>query len=81
MLQHWLPEHELNKLPHYTTHFVGVGGVVINPETDEILVIQEKTSVVDSKFADSKLSVDMWKIPGGLVDEGENIPIAVEREV
>lgn len=23
----------------------------------------------------------MWKIPGGLVDEGENLPEAVEREV
>jgi len=71
MMQHWLPENEPSKLPHYTTHFVGIGGIVINEEKDEILVIQERISTVDN----------MWKIPGGLVDENEYISDAAVREV
>ena len=46
-MQHWLPENEPNKLPHYATHFVGVGGLVINDEKDEVLVIQERVSIVE----------------------------------
>jgi len=71
LMQTWLSKNEINKLPHYPVHFVGIGGVVINDETDEILLIQEKTSLV----------ADMWKIPGGLVDDGEYLSQAAEREV
>jgi len=59
-------------------------GVVINDETDEILLIQEKTSLVAGiklkRFWELKLK-DMWKIPGGLVDDGEYLSQAAEREV
>jgi len=72
LLTQWLPENEVSKLPHYATHFVGVGGVVFNDETDEILVIQERVRLLD---------FDFWKLPGGLVDQGEYISQAVEREV
>jgi len=46
LLTQWLPEGEVSKLPHYATHFVGVGGVVFNDETDEILVIQERVRLL-----------------------------------
>ncbi len=46
LLTTWLPEGEVSKLPHYATHFVGVGGVVFNDETDEILVIQERVRLL-----------------------------------
>jgi len=53
-----------NHLPAYASHYVGVGGMVINPENETILVMQER--VAKRK--------DLWKVPGGLVDEGEFIP-------
>jgi len=71
LLSKWLPKDEPNKLPHFASHFIGAGGAVINEETNEILVIQEKISLVGN----------LWKIPGGLVDEGETIAEAAVREV
>ena len=51
------------------------GGVVVN-EKDEVLCIREKY-VGDLKHAYSQL----WKLPGGHVDPGEDLGTAVEREV
>ena len=70
MLQKWLPETK-NRLPAYSTHYIGVGGLVIDFETRKVLVIKEKQG-------NNTLS---WKIPGGLVDSGEYLSEAVEREV
>jgi len=71
MLTQWLPQKEINKLPHYSSHYVGVGGICINKEKKEILMIQEKISPIDN----------LWKFPGGQVDENEFLSEAVEREV
>ncbi|KAM9958487.1 hypothetical protein ACTFIW_001359 [Dictyostelium discoideum] len=68
MLTKWLPIGEPNKLPHYTSHFIGCGGVVIN-ERNEILLITEKQRP------------DKWKIPGGANDPGEDICETAVREV
>ncbi|KAM9959186.1 hypothetical protein ACTFIR_000244 [Dictyostelium discoideum] len=68
MLTKWLPMGEPNKLPHYTSHFIGCGGVVIN-ERNEILLITEKQRP------------DKWKIPGGANDPGEDICETAVREV
>jgi len=70
MMTHWLSE-EANHLPHFASHYVGVGGMVINVEKESILVIQEKVAFREN----------LWKIPGGLVDNNEFIPQAAEREV
>lgn len=67
----WLPKNRKNRLPGFSTHYVGVGGLVIDFETKKVLVIKEKNGH-DTKG---------WKIPGGLIDLGEYIPEAVEREV
>ena len=67
----FLPENRVNRLPHYSTHYVGIGGMVISKEKKQILVIKEK----------SGNDTQGWKIPGGLVDVGEYLDEAVVREV
>ena len=54
MLTKWLPDNEKNNIPSYSTHYIGVGGAVINQETNEILVVQENRSIIK----------DFWKLPG-----------------
>ena len=70
VLTTWLPDTP-NKLPPYASHYVGVGGLVIDWETEKVLLIKEKTGH-DTKG---------WKIPGGLVDAGEYLSEASVREV
>lgn len=75
MLNKWLSSNsdEVNKMPSYASHFVGVGAVVINSQ-DEILLIREKYDV-------GGVGEDRWKIPGGLVDRGEGLEQGAIREV
>lgn len=70
MLQGWIPNSK-NRLPHYATHYVGVGGLVIDFDTGKVLLIKEKQG--HDTFS--------WKIPGGLVDVGEYVSEAAIREV
>ena len=69
MFTKWLPETP-NTIPAYTSHFVGVGGFVLNDKR-EILVIKEKNGPVTS----------IWKVPGGTADPGEDIAETAVREV
>ncbi|XP_041456066.1 nudix hydrolase 8-like [Lytechinus variegatus] len=69
MMTRWLPEDEPNMLPGFATHYIGVGGFVLN-EKNELLVIQEL-------YANKR----QWKLPGGAADPREDIPDAVRREV
>ena len=69
MLTHWIADGEVNKIPDYASHYVGVGAVVVN-ENNEILVVLERYRDQGGR----------WKIPGGLVDAGEGIGEAAERE-
>lgn len=69
-MQKWVPDTP-SKLPHYATHYVGVGGLVIDFEAAKVLVIQER----------SGRDTMTWKVPGGLVDNGEYVGEAAEREV
>lgn len=66
----WLLDDEESRIPTFATHQVGVGAVVINPRTDEILCVREK-----------RRNYRPWKIPGGLADLGEGLDEAVIREV
>ena len=69
----WMPKEEPSKLPLHATHQVGVGGLVLN-SANKVLLVQERV-------ADHKLQYGMWKLPGGLVDPGEDLVVAAAREV
>eukprot|EP00117_Sycon_ciliatum_P022758 scpid78377/ scgid19532/ Nudix hydrolase 8 len=69
MMTKWLPTDEPNLLPGYASHYVGVAGLVVDDQ-DQILVIKDKYARQPA-----------WKLPGGMMDPGENIGVAVAREV
>ncbi|XP_022977707.1 nudix hydrolase 10-like [Cucurbita maxima] len=71
MLVYWIPECA-HTLPVNATHRVGVGAFVLN-DNKEVLVVQEKSGVLRG--------TGVWKFPTGVVDEGEDICKAAEREV
>lgn len=60
------------RFPAYASHRVGVGAFVFNDKR-EVLVVQETSG----KFG----GTGVWKIPTGVVDEGEDICNAAIREV
>jgi len=68
VLTKWLPKTSCT-LPHGPGHIIGVGGFVVN-EKNEILVVKEKQGIATS----------IWKIPGGMVDPGEDLHQAAIRE-
>jgi ADP-ribose pyrophosphatase YjhB (NUDIX family) len=59
-------------LPSYSTHYIGVGGIVLNSDQTKVLLIKENGP---------NESLDNWKFPGGLVEGQESIESAIEREV
>lgn len=71
MLVYWIPD-TTHTIPANATHRVGVGAVVLN-EKKEILVVQENSGKLGG--------TGVWKIPTGVVDEGEDIYTAAVREV
>mmetsp|Transcript_12527 Transcript_12527/g.25007 ORF Transcript_12527/g.25007 Transcript_12527/m.25007 type:complete len:454 (+) Transcript_12527:134-1495(+) len=66
----WLHPHQPSRIPEYATHQVGVGAVVIHPPSNKILCVREKRN-----------NYRPWKMPGGLVELGEELDEAVVREV
>eukprot|EP00268_Persea_americana_P035811 TRINITY_DN35313_c0_g1_i1.p1 TRINITY_DN35313_c0_g1~~TRINITY_DN35313_c0_g1_i1.p1 ORF type:complete len:358 (-),score=87.79 TRINITY_DN35313_c0_g1_i1:123-1196(-) len=71
MLVRWIPE-TIDTLPANASHRVGIGAFVMNSER-EILVVQE----INGRFKDT----GFWKMPTGVVNEGEDICAAAVREV
>ncbi len=59
-------------LPHGPTHQIAAAGLVVNDQ-NELLVIVERSH--------AKTRPNYFKLPGGLVDPGERIEDAAEREV
>lgn len=70
MLTCWLPQDVPNTLPAYPHTQVGVAGFVLNNK-NQVLAIQERVTRLPN----------FWKLPGGLVDAGEQLRHAVVREV
>ena len=78
MLTKWLAENEENKLPAAATHHVGIGAFVtrVNPTDSskrDVLMVQELRGPAAGR--------DLWKLPTGLLDVGEDVPEAAVREV
>ncbi|XP_006370010.2 nudix hydrolase 10 [Populus trichocarpa] len=71
MLVYWIPETP-STIPANASHRVCVGAIVLNDKR-EVLVVQEKSGIFQGK--------GVWKIPTGVVDEGEEIFMAAVREV
>ncbi|KAF7847918.1 hypothetical protein BT93_L2453 [Corymbia citriodora subsp. variegata] len=71
MLVCWLPETP-DTIPVNASHRVGVGAFVLNDKR-EVLVVQEHSG----RFQ----GTGVWKLPTGVVNEGEDICHAVVREV
>ena len=42
VLNKWLLKDRPSAIPHYSSHTLGVGGVVLHPDNTRILLIQEK---------------------------------------
>lgn len=59
-------------VPPYATHYIGVGGVVIN-ENNELLVVSEKYRAIGRGPG--------YKLPGGALYPGEHLAEAAVREV
>ncbi|XP_059661257.1 nudix hydrolase 10-like isoform X2 [Cornus florida] len=71
MLVYWIPETP-NTLPANASHRVGICAFVANNK-GEVLVVQEKSGHFGG--------TGIWKMPTGVVDEGEDICAAAVREV
>eukprot|EP00927_Polykrikos_kofoidii_P050480 TRINITY_DN44397_c0_g1_i1.p1 TRINITY_DN44397_c0_g1~~TRINITY_DN44397_c0_g1_i1.p1 ORF type:complete len:335 (+),score=46.40 TRINITY_DN44397_c0_g1_i1:174-1178(+) len=72
MLTKWLPSDLPNTLPMNASHTVGVGCIVTDPD-GRVLLVKEKSGPA--------ARMDIWKLPTGLVDPGEEIHEAAVREV
>ncbi|KAI4329841.1 hypothetical protein MLD38_028182 [Melastoma candidum] len=72
MLVRWLADGTPDSLPANASHRVGIGAFVLN-DKNEVLVVQENSG----KFK----GTDVWKLPTGVVNEGEDIWKAAAREV
>ncbi|CAF2231806.1 hypothetical protein BRARA_H00834 [Brassica rapa] len=72
MLVSWI-SNTPDTIPANASHIVGVGALVLNKNTREVLVVQEKSGYFKDK--------NVWKLPTGVVNEGEDICTGVAREV
>jgi 8-oxo-dGTP pyrophosphatase MutT (NUDIX family) len=75
MLTKWLPDDgsDVSTIPANASHQVGVGAFVYDGENRKVLVVQELRGPASGR--------DLWKMPTGLLDQGEDIPDAARREV
>ena len=71
----WLVKGRESRLPPGPSHFVGVAGLVLDAGAADgrarVLVVQEKSGPA--------AGINLWKLPGGLVDNKEDIATAAVR--
>uniref|UniRef100_D3TNH0 Putative nudix hydrolase FGF-2 n=1 Tax=Glossina morsitans morsitans TaxID=37546 RepID=D3TNH0_GLOMM len=70
-LVRWLPENEYKNLPPCAHTMLGVGGLVVNKEREEILVVSDRYALIPNS----------WKLPGGFIEPKENLVESGIREV
>ena len=73
MMTTWLPSDEASTIPNNASHQVGVGAFVYDGENEKVLLVQERRGPASGR--------DLWKMPTGLLEAGEDIPDAAVREV
>jgi len=73
VLLRWLPDSRC-PVPAFATHIVGVGGLVFNDD-QRVLCVRE------ARTPSGQPGSTHWKLPGGLMDLGEEIGDAAAREV
>ncbi|KAL8033403.1 hypothetical protein ABFX02_13G156900 [Erythranthe guttata] len=71
MLVYWIPE-TFSTIPANASHRLRIGAIVLN-DNRELVVVQEKQG--------SFRGTGIWKIPTGIVEEGEDIFLGASREV
>ncbi|KAH7435468.1 hypothetical protein KP509_06G066300 [Ceratopteris richardii] len=71
MLTYWIPETPCT-LPPNASHQVGIGAFVMN-QNREVLAVQEKDGPLRG--------LGVWKMPTGLIDQGEDLCVGAVREV
>ncbi|CAI9088221.1 OLC1v1022498C1 [Oldenlandia corymbosa var. corymbosa] len=71
MLVNWIPKTD-STIPANASHRVGIGAIIVNNKR-ELLVVQEKNGRLKGR--------GIWKIPTGVVDQGEDIFAGAIREV
>ena len=71
ILKQWLAQGP-SRLPPAPFHYIGVAGFVMDPQ-QRVLAVREKSGPA--------AAAGIWKMPGGLVDRGEDISTAAVREV
>jgi 8-oxo-dGTP pyrophosphatase MutT (NUDIX family) len=59
-------------IPAYSTHYVGIGGVVLNTKRELLVVVEKYHRVSRPGF---------YKLPGGALTQGEHLVDAAVREV
>jgi len=73
MMTTWLCEDEASTIPANASHQVGVGAFVWDAERERVLLVQERRGPASGR--------DLWKMPTGLLEAGEDVPDAATREV
>lgn len=59
-------------IPPYATHYIGIGGVVLNSKNELLVVVEKYHKISRPKF---------YKLPGGALQAGEHLAEAAIREV
>ena len=59
-------------IPPYATHYIGIGGVVINARNELLVVVEKYHKMSRPNF---------YKLPGGALQAGEHLAEAAIREV
>ncbi|XP_049386919.1 nudix hydrolase 2-like [Solanum stenotomum] len=70
MLVYWIPHEIPHTFPANASHRIGIGAFVLD-QNGQVLVVKE----ISGKITGT------WKLPTGVVDEGEDICMAAVREV